>query len=60
MASANVGNLTKTGRRLFHWDVQISLVSSLPSESDLDTFDFRNDITNEVAASGSYATGGQQ
>lgn len=34
------------------------LVSSLPSESDFDTFDFRNDIANEVAASGTYATGG--
>lgn len=34
------------------------LVSSAPSESDLDTFDFRADIANEVAASGTYATGG--
>jgi len=34
------------------------LVSSLPSESDFDTFDFRSDIANEVAASGTYATGG--
>jgi hypothetical protein len=34
------------------------LVSSVPSESDLDTFDFRSDIANEVAASGTYATGG--
>ena len=34
------------------------LVSSVPSESDLDTFDFRSDIVNEVANSGTYATGG--
>lgn len=33
------------------------LVSSLPSESDLDTFDFRNDITNEVTGAG-YTAGG--
>lgn len=34
------------------------LVSSAPSEADLDAFDFRNDVVNEVAASGTYATGG--
>ena len=34
------------------------LVTTLPSESDLDTFDFRADIANECAASGTYATGG--
>lgn len=33
------------------------LVSSLPSETDLDTFDFRNDITNEVTGAG-YTAGG--
>lgn len=33
------------------------LVSSLPSESDLDTFDFRNDIANEVTGAG-YTAGG--
>jgi hypothetical protein len=33
------------------------LVSSAPSESDLDTFDFRSDVANEVAASGTYAAG---
>lgn len=33
------------------------LVSSVPSESDLDTFDFRNDITNEVTGAG-YTAGG--
>lgn len=34
------------------------LVTSVPSESDFDTFDFRNDIANECAASGTYASGG--
>ena len=34
------------------------LVSSVPSESDLDTFDFRSDIVNEVANSGTYVAGG--
>lgn len=33
------------------------LVSSVPSESDFDSFDFRNDITNEVTGSG-YTAGG--
>jgi hypothetical protein len=34
------------------------LVTSVPSESDLDTFDFRSDITNECPNSGTYAAGG--
>jgi hypothetical protein len=42
----------------FTGSFKMLLVSSAPSESDLDTFDFRNDIANEVAASGTYATGG--
>lgn len=33
------------------------LVSSVPSEADLDAFDFRNDITNEVTGAG-YTAGG--
>lgn len=33
------------------------LVSSVPSESDFDSFDFRNDIANEVTGSG-YTAGG--
>lgn len=33
------------------------LVSSVPSETDFDGFDFRNDITNEVTGSG-YTAGG--
>jgi hypothetical protein len=42
----------------FTGSYKMLLVSSAPSESDLDTFDFRSDIANEVAASGTYATGG--
>lgn len=42
----------------FTGSFKMLLVSSAPSESDLDTFDFRADIANEVAASGTYATGG--
>lgn len=42
----------------FTGSYKMLLVSSVPSESDLDTFDFRSDIANEVAASGTYATGG--
>jgi hypothetical protein len=34
------------------------LVTSVPTESNLDTWDFRNDITNEVAATGGYTAGG--
>lgn len=34
------------------------LVSSVPSEANLDAYDFRNDVTNEVANSGTYAAGG--
>lgn len=42
----------------FAGSFKMLLVSSVPSESDLDTFDFRADIANEVAASGTYAAGG--
>ena len=34
------------------------LVTSVPSEANLDAWDFRNDVTNEVAAGGEYVTGG--
>ena len=34
------------------------LVTNVPTESDLDTFDFRNDIITECGASGTYAAGG--
>ena len=60
MASANAGILTKRLADAYFGSgtFKFMLVSTLPSESDLDTFGFRNDVTNEVAASGSYVTGG--
>jgi hypothetical protein len=42
----------------FSGTFKMLLVSAVPSETELDTFDFRNDITTEVAASGTYAAGG--
>ena len=59
MASANSLFLPKRlADAYFTGTYKALLVSSAPSESDLDTFDFRSDIANEVAASGTYATGG--
>lgn len=37
---------------------KVLLVTSVLGETEKDTFDFRNDIINEVAAGGGYATGG--
>lgn len=42
----------------FTGSYKMLLVSSVPSEANLDAYDFRNDIANEVAASGTYAAGG--
>lgn len=60
MASANSLSLTKRMADAYFASgtFKAMLVSSLPSESDFDSFDFRNDIPNEVAASGTYVTGG--
>ena len=59
MASANSLFLPKRmADAYFSGTFKMLLVSAVPSETDLDTFDFRNDIVTEVAASGSYATGG--
>lgn len=59
MPSANSLTLTKRlADAYFTGSFKMLLVSSAPSESDLDAFDFRNDIVNEVAASGSYVAGG--
>ena len=60
MASANAGILTKRLADAYFGTgtFKLMLASAAPSESDLDTFGFRSDITNEVAASGSYPTGG--
>ena len=58
MASGNALILTKRmAEAYFTGTFKFLLVSSVPSESDLDTFDFRNDITNEVTGTG-YTSGG--
>ena len=58
MASGNALILTKRmADAYFTGSFKFLLVSSVPSESDLDTFDFRNDITNEVTGAG-YTSGG--
>jgi hypothetical protein len=58
MASGNALILTKRmADAYFSGSFKFLLVSSVPSESDLDTFDFRNDITNEVTGAG-YTAGG--
>lgn len=59
MPSANSLALTKRLADAYFTGVfKMLLVSSAPSEADLDAFDFRNDILNEVAVSGTYAAGG--
>lgn len=58
MASANALILPKRlADAYFTGTFKILLVSSLPSESDLDTFDFRADVANEVTGTG-YTAGG--
>ena len=58
MASGNALILTKRmADAYFSGSFKFLLVSSVPSESDLDTFDFRNDISNEVTGTG-YTSGG--
>ena len=62
MSSANFTNLTDhlaRARINFATDTfKAALVSSIPTEANLDAWDFRNDITNEVAATGGYTAGG--
>lgn len=58
MASANALILTKRlADAYFTGTYKFLLVSSVPSESDLDTFDFRNDVANEITGTG-YIAGG--
>lgn len=58
MASANATILTKRmADAYFVGTFKFLLVTSVPSEADLDAFDFRNDITNEVSGAG-YTAGG--
>lgn len=60
MASENAGILTKRLADAYFGSgtFKFLLVSSVPSEANLDAYDFRNDIVNEVADSGSYVSGG--
>lgn len=59
MASANSRFLPKrlADQYFGSGSFKIMLVTSVPSETDLDTFDFRSDITNESTGSG-YTAGG--
>lgn len=58
MASANCLTFTKRlADAYFSGSFKFLLVSSVPSESDLDAFDFRNDIANEITGTG-YTAGG--
>ena len=62
MASANFTNLTlkvANGNVNFgSHSFKALLVNAVPSESNLDTWVNRSDVTSEVGASGSYAAGG--
>ncbi len=59
MPSANALILPKRlADAYFTGSYKMLLVSSAPSEANLDAYDYRDDIVNEVAASGTYATGG--
>ena len=58
MPSANSRFLPKRlADAYFTGSFRFMLVSAVPSESNLDTWDFRNDITNEVTGTG-YTAGG--
>lgn len=62
MASANFTYLTRylaTGAVVYGTDTfKMLLCSSVPSETNLDTWQDRADVTNEIAAGGGYSTGG--
>lgn len=60
MASGNVTTLTKRMADAYFGSgsFKFLLVTSVASEADLDAFDFRSDITNEVASGAGYTTGG--
>lgn len=59
MASANVSNLPlKVAQAYFTGTWKFMLVTDAPSESDLDTWDTRSDVTTEHAATGGYTAGG--
>lgn len=62
MASANFRNLADhlaRGAINFSSDTfKVLLVTSIPSEANLDSWVNRSDVTNEVAAGGGYTAGG--
>ena len=59
MASTNSLFLTKRmADAYFTGAYKMLLVTTVPSESDFDSFDFRSDIANEVPNSGTYVAGG--
>jgi hypothetical protein len=62
MASANFLSLTdklaRAGVNYGSDTFKIMLLSAVPSESNLDTWDFRNDVSTEIAAGGGYTAGG--
>lgn len=61
MASAHFTNflrhLAKADIDFDTLSCKVLLVSSVPSESNLDTWEFRSDVTNEVSGTG-YSAGG--
>lgn len=61
MASANFSSFIRalaTGGHNFSSDtLKVMLVSSIPTESDLDTWSNRSDVTNEITGAG-YTAGG--
>lgn len=62
MASANFTNLPRAlAKADIDFDTatfKVMLVTSIPSEANLDAWANRSDVTNEHAASGNYAAGG--
>jgi len=59
MPSANVSNLPlKVAQAYFTGTWKFMLVTSAPSESDLDTWATRSQVTSEHAATGGYTAGG--
>ena len=58
MASSNALILTKRmAAAYFTGSFKFLLVSSVPSEANLDAYDFRDDVANEVTGTG-YTSGG--
>lgn len=59
MASANVSNLPlKVAQAYFTGTWKFMLVTSAPSEADLDSWATRSQVTSEHAATGGYTAGG--